>query len=137
MKKMELNNCKLTPTEIEAFKALLLAKRNEILADVSCMTTGALQSPGTDLSRIPIHLADLATDNNDQEITLDLMDGERRLLREIDDALERIENGTFGICQGSGAPIPKVRLEAIPWARYCVRYANALEKSSLRPSLRN
>jgi len=56
------------------------------------------------------------------------MDGERRLLTEIDEALRRIEEGTYGICEGTNKPIPKARLEAQPWARYCVEYARMIEE---------
>ncbi len=81
-----------------------------------------------DLSSMPIHMADLGTDNYEQEFALGLMDGERKLLREIDYALERISNRTYGICTGTGQPIPKARLEAQPWARYCIEYARKLEQ---------
>ena len=77
---------------------------------------------------MPIHMADIGTDNYEQEFALGLMDGERKLLREIDDALEHFEQGTYGICEGTGKPIPKARLEAQPWARYCVDYARMLEQ---------
>lgn len=77
---------------------------------------------------MPIHMADIGTDNYEQEFALELMDGERKLLREIDDALGRIEQGTYGICEGKGTPIAKARLEANPWARYCVKYARMLEQ---------
>jgi len=60
------------------------------------------------------------------------MDSERKLIVEIDDALDRIENGTYGICEGTGQPIPKERLEAIPWARYCTVYASLLEKGFIK-----
>jgi RNA polymerase-binding transcription factor DksA len=56
------------------------------------------------------------------------MDSERKLLREIDNALVRIEKKTYGICEGTGKSIPKARLEAQPWARYCVEYARMLEQ---------
>jgi RNA polymerase-binding protein DksA len=81
---------------------------------------------------MPIHMADLGTDNYEQEFALGLMDGERKLLREIDDALERIEQGTYGICEGTGKPILKARLKAQPWARYCVDYARLLEQRAAR-----
>jgi len=81
-----------------------------------------------DLSSMPIHMADIGTDNYEQEFALGLMDSERKLLHEIDDALQRIEQGTYGICEGTGKPIPKARLKAQPWARYCVEYARILEQ---------
>lgn len=80
---------------------------------------------------MPIHMADIGTDTYEQEFSLGLMDSERRLVREILDALKRIERGTYGICEGTGQPIPKGRLEANPWARYCVEYASLLEQGKV------
>jgi len=127
-RRIKLNKSQLTSADIENFKSMLLAKRNGILGDVVSMEDEALRSEKTELSNMPIHMADLATDNYDIENTLSLMECERKLLIEIDDALARIEEGTYGICEGSDEPISKERLEAIPWARYCVAYADLLEK---------
>jgi RNA polymerase-binding protein DksA len=122
------NRAYFTPAEIRKFKAILLVKRNEILGDITSMEAESLLRQISDLSRLPTHLADLGTDNYEIENTIGLMDSERKLLGEIDGALDRIEDGTYGICQGSGKPIPKDRLKAIPWAKYCVDYARLLEK---------
>jgi RNA polymerase-binding protein DksA len=81
-----------------------------------------------DLSSMPIHMADIGTDNYEQEFALGLLDSERKLLHEINEALQRIEDGVYGICEGTGEPIPKARLEASPWARYCVAYARLIEQ---------
>jgi RNA polymerase-binding protein DksA len=132
MEEKKTNKSKLIPAEISEFKALLLAKRNEILGNVVSMEDETLHKQRSDLSNMPIHMADIGTDNYDQEFTLGLMDSERKLMKEIDEALDRIENGTYGICEGSGKSIPKTRLEAIPWARYCVEYAQLLEKGLVR-----
>jgi RNA polymerase-binding protein DksA len=126
------NNNELTQRELQKFKKLLLAKRNEILGNVISMEDEALHRQRSDLSNMPIHMADIGTDNYETEYTLGLVDSERKLMREIDDALERIENSTYGICEGSGESIPKARLEAIPWARYCVEYAQLQEKGLVR-----
>jgi RNA polymerase-binding transcription factor DksA len=80
---------------------------------------------------MPIHMADVGSDTFEMENTLGLMDSERKLLKEIDDALDRIENGTYGICEGAGGTIAKARLKAIPWARYCVKCASLSEKGLL------
>jgi len=128
MAEKRANRSELTPADIKKFRALLLTKRAEILGDVSCMENEALRKPRSDLSSMPIHMADLGTDNYEVENTLGLMDSERKLIVEIDGALDRIENGTYGICEGTGQPIPKERLEAIPWARYCATYASLLER---------
>jgi len=121
----------LMPAEIQKFKAILLAKRNEVLGNMTCMEAETLHRQRSDLSNLPIHMADVGSDNYEIENTLGLMDSERKLISEIDAALERIEDETYGICEGSGKPIPKTRLEAIPWARYCVEYATLLEKGLL------
>jgi RNA polymerase-binding protein DksA len=122
----------LTKVELNDFKKLLLEKRLEILSDVTKIENESLKKSRLDatgdLSNVPIHMADIGTDNFEQEFALDLMDSERKLLDEIHKALERIEDGTYGICEGTGKPIPKVRLKAQPWARYCVEYARKLEQ---------
>jgi DnaK suppressor protein len=123
---------RLTAAELEHFKALLVEKRKEILHNVTeiegeTLRKSRLDASG-DLSSMPIHMADLGTDNYQQEFSLGLMDSERKLLVEIDDALQRIENGTYGICEGTGRPITKARLEAQPWARYSVEYARIVEQ---------
>ena len=128
MGKKHKNTDKLSPAEIEEFKAMLLAKRKEILGNVISMEDETLRRENSDLSSMPIHMADLGTDNYDLENTLYLVESERKILAEIDEALFRIEEGSYGICEGSGKQILKPRLEAIPWARYCVDYAGLLEK---------
>ena len=123
---------RLSAADVAHFRQLLLQKRREILGNVSEIEGEALRKSrldaSGDLSSMPIHMADLGTDNFEQEFSLELMNGARRLLTEIDDALNRIETGTYGICEGTGKPIPKARLEAQPWARYSVEYARMLEE---------
>ena len=125
----------LKPSEVTKFKALLVAKRNEILGNVISMENDSLRKERTDLSNSPTHPGDIGTDNYQMENTLGLMDSERKLLVEIEEALERIENRTYGICQGSDKPISKARLQAIPWAKYCVEYANLLEKGPVKKDM--
>ena len=110
---------------------MLLAKLTEILGNVTSMETEALRRDRSDLSNMPIHMADLGTDNYEIENTLGLMDSERKILIEINDALKRIDDGTYGICESRGEQIPKERLKAIPWARYCVACATLIEKGLL------
>ena len=122
----------LTAADKEHFKQILLEKRQEIFGNVSEMEDETLRKSRLDatgdLSSMPIHMADIGTDNYEQEFALGLMDSERKLLKEIDDAMHRIEQGTYGICESTGKPITKARLEAKPWARYSVEYARMLEQ---------
>lgn len=121
----------LTKDELVHYRQLLIEKRHEILGDVGTMESEAFKQ-GSNLSNMPIHMADVGTDNFEQEFTLGLIESERKILRDIQDALRRIEDGTYGICQGTGQPIPKVRLEAVPWAKYSLEYARALESGQVR-----
>jgi DnaK suppressor protein len=127
----DTNRIKLTSAEIKKFKATLLKKLSEILGNVTSMETEALRRDRSDLSNMPIHMADLGTDSCEIDNIIGLVDGERKILVEVNDALSRIEDGTYGICEGRGEPIPKQRLKAIPWARYCVACATLLEKGIL------
>jgi DnaK suppressor protein len=129
MEKNETEQTGLTSAQIRKFKALLLAKRAKILGDVLCMENETLRKQHSDISTMPIHPADLGTDNYELENTLGLMDSQRKLLAEINDALGRMQKGTYGICEGANEPIPKQRLEAIPWARYCIACADLSEKA--------
>jgi RNA polymerase-binding protein DksA len=122
----------LSKKELTTFRQLLLAKRATLVGDVSNMTDEALrkngQNSGGDLSNMPIHMADLGSDNFEQEFTLGLIESESALLREIDEALQRIEDRSYGVCLGTGKPIGKTRLKAKPWAKYCIEYARRLER---------
>ncbi len=131
MEKNDTNIKKLTPAEIRKFKAVLLKKLTEILGNVTIMESEALHRDRSDLSNMPIHMADLGTDSYEIDNIIGLVDSERKILADINDALSRIEDGTYGICQGRGELIPKQRLKAIPWARYCVACATLLEKGLL------
>lgn len=122
---------KLGKADLNYFRDLLLEKRREILGDVGSMESEAFKA-GSNLSNMPIHMADVGTDNFEQEFTLGLIESERQILREIQEALLRVENGTYGVCQGTGNPIPRVRLEAVPWAKYTREYAEALEQGRVR-----
>jgi DnaK suppressor protein len=111
-------------------------KRAEILGDVSTLHNEALnkdrREAAGDLSSMPIHMADLGTDNYELEFTLGLIEGERAILKEIDEALDRIQHGTYGVCLATGRPIGKARLRAKPWARFCYEYTLAQEKGQGR-----
>jgi len=127
----------LSKAELKEFRKTLLDKRRDLVGDLSGIEAGALRrsrQDGTgDLSNLPTHPADIGTDNYEQEFSLGLLESERVLLEEIDQALERIANGTYGVCLGTGRPIGKPRLKARPWAKYCIEYARMIEKGLVRP----
>lgn len=117
---------------VGVFKERLLALRARLRGDVSQMVDATLkknrlQGSG-DLSSMPIHMADLGSDNFEQEFTLSLMENEEVTLAAIEAALERLEDGTYGNCEECGVKIPKMRLEAIPYATMCVKCASRFER---------
>lgn len=118
--------------EMKAFKRQLLAMRSRLRGDVSAMADAALnktrsESSG-DLSSMPIHMADVGSDNFEQEFTLGLMENEEDTLELIESALERIEEGVYGVCLECEAKIPKARLNVIPFTAHCVKCAGKLER---------
>lgn len=127
---------RLNKADLAFFRDLLLQKRHELLHDMDTMQAEALsknrQDAAGDLSSMPIHMADLGSDNYEQEFTLGLIQGERLILREIDEALLRIQNGTYGLCMATGKPIGKSRLKAQPWARFSYEYMLSQEKNRYR-----
>lgn len=117
--------------ELKVYREKLLALRARLRGDVSQMADAALNKSRTeangDLSSMPIHMADIGSDNFEQEFTLSLMESEGGTLGQIEDALERIEDGEYGQCEECGARIPKTRLNALPYATMCVKCASRLE----------
>lgn len=122
------NSAGLSDRELDFYRDLLLAKRREIMGDMSSMEREALREQRSDLSNLPVHMADQGTDAYEQEFTLTLVEKDRQLLREINAALAKIQDGSYGICEGTGKPIGKPRLEAQPWARYSIEHARELER---------
>jgi RNA polymerase-binding transcription factor DksA len=118
--------------EAKVYKERLLALRARLRGDVTQMADAALKKNrmdgGGDSSTMPIHMADLGSDNYEQEFTLSLMENDEGTLEAIEMALERIEDGTFGECEECGVKVPKARLNAIPYARTCVKCAEQLER---------
>jgi RNA polymerase-binding transcription factor DksA len=121
----------LKKEDVVSYRQVLQTLRSRLRGDLDQMTDEALRrdmAGGTgNLSNVPLHLADLGTDNYDQEFTLGLIENEQGTLELINEALDRMEKGTYGQCQECHELIAKPRLQAIPYARYCIRCARKLE----------
>jgi DnaK suppressor protein len=120
--------------ELQAYKDQLLVLRARLRGDVNNLADSALRKSRTeangDLSSMPIHMADIGSDNYEQEFTLSLMENDGGTLAQIETSLERIEEGSYGQCEDCGVKIPKSRLNAIPYATLCVRCAEQQEQRS-------
>ena len=117
---------------MKAFKERLLVLRARLRGDVNAMADAALKKTRSeangDLSSMPIHMADIGSDNYEQEFTLSLMQTEEDTLGTIEAALERIEDGIYGQCEECSGVISKARLNAIPYAAHCIKCAQKLEQ---------
>jgi DnaK suppressor protein len=122
----------MTQAELDHFRQALLALGNSIQSNFSALQQEALRDTGGaasgNLSNAPLHLADLATDNFQQEVNLSLLETEEQRLEEISAALTRIENGSYGRCEECQRPIGRERLEALPYTRLCVDCARRQEE---------
>ncbi len=121
--------------DLENFQKLLLAKRRVLAGDVNGLEQAALhnsrQDASGDLSKVPLDMADIGSDNFEQEFALGLIETEQATIQEIDEALERIENKSFGKCIECGHPIPPTRLRVKPHAKYCIECKRREEKGLL------
>jgi DnaK suppressor protein len=121
--------------DLKQFRRLLLLKRCAVGGDVSAMEKAALhnsrQDASGDLSKMPLDMADVGTDNYEQEFTLGLIETEQATLQEIDEALERIEKRSYGKCVNCGKPIPQARLKVKPHAKSCIECKRREEKGLL------
>ena len=107
--------------DLKKYKGLLLERRQLLVGDYNHQADEALRKNHQDnLSNIPIHMADMGTDNYEQEFTLNLMQNEQDELKEIDDALELIKTGKYGVCNSCQKKIPRARLNAVPYAKLCI-----------------
>ncbi len=119
----------LSRKDLNHYRERLLKKRAEIIGDVTKMETDARNpNSGGNLSSMPMHMADIGSDNYEQEFTLGLVESERRLLRLIDEALMRLSNKTYGVCIETAKPIGRARLDAKPWAKYCIEVVREKER---------
>lgn len=117
--------------ELEEFREALLAKRRELLGDFTDHEEQSIGEPDAgNPAAEPGDLAAWGTDTWEREFNMGLMQNQQSLLREVEEALARIESGDYGYCQATGASITKSRLRAVPWAKYCIEYARRFEARS-------
>jgi RNA polymerase-binding transcription factor DksA len=113
-------------------KEKLLQLRDAMVDSMAGVAQDTLRSraEGSEASAFGMHQADAGSDAYDRDFALSLLSQEQDALYEIDQALKRIEMGTYGVCEMSGKQIPKARLEAIPFARFTVECQSQLEKQN-------
>src|SRR3954463_792212 len=121
----------LKKEELDSFRKVLQGLRTRLRGDLDQMTDEALRRTQPDssgnLSNVPLHMADIGTENYDQEFTLGLIENEQGVLEQVQSALGRVDAGTFGKCEECGAMIARPRLQALPYTPHCIDCARKLE----------
>jgi RNA polymerase-binding protein DksA len=121
----------ITPGRLVHLRSKLLRIRAALLQRIKRLTEDASEdTPG-----YSIHMADAGTDSFDRDLTLGLASFEQEALYEVDEALQRIDDGTYGVCVLTGRPIPWKRLEAIPWTRFSIEAEAKLETLGTHPHI--
>lgn len=113
--------------DLKVFRDQLLGIRARLRGDVTSMASAALRKSGAEGSEssMPIHMAELGSDNFEQEFTLSLLANEEDRLGMIETALQRIEEGAYGQCEECGGVIAKTRLIALPYTPVCIKCAES------------
>lgn len=138
-KKIEKKNTKvkipsLSKPELHEYREQLLNIKEEVIRQMKDISEDTLMKSqkdiSGDISGYSIHMADVATDNYEREFNLGIVSGEREVLLEIEDALKRIEDKSFGVCSACNKIIGSTRLKAIPYTRHCRKCQEVVEKNS-------
>ena len=108
----------------DRYRQILLDLRDQLVRQMN----GLAKESAEQLPGYSMHMADSGTDNFDRDFALSLLSSDQDAIYEIDEALKRIERGSYGVCELTGKPIPKARLDAIPWARFTVEAQAQLER---------
>lgn len=123
----------LTAAEIADYREKLMQLQARLRGDVSTIADHALSKNdgnGGDGTTMPTHMAELGSENFEQEFSLSLMMSENQMLQQVTEAIQRIEDGVFGQCAGCQKSIPKARLDILPFAEFCVPCAEKQEKGT-------
>lgn len=118
--------------EWQKFCQHLLELREQLVKQMN----GLAEESAQEMAGYSLHMADSGTDNFDRDFALSLLSSDQDAVYEIEEALKRIERKTYGICELTGKPIPKARLEAIPWTRFTVEAQAQLERDGALKSRR-
>jgi RNA polymerase-binding protein DksA len=123
---------KFNKKELTDFRKFILKKKDEILDSINHISEETLKKSqkdaSGDISGYSYHMADVATDTYDREFSLGLASNDRELLYELDDAMKRIDDGIFGVCEDCKVVISKTRLKVIPYTRFCIKCQEKNEK---------
>jgi RNA polymerase-binding protein DksA len=125
----------LNKPQLKQFRQLLIIERAKFAGEIRSIAQDAARSPrdaSGDLSGYTIHMADMAADTYDREMTTNLVSSEQAVLYQIDEALKRLDEGSYGACLQCTKPITMRRLKAVPYASMCIDCQRAKEQKANR-----
>ena len=124
---------KLNPKDVKKYRKVLEALSSRVRSDANGMVdqvrSGTSGNGGSDLSNAPFHLGDMGTDEFLYDMNATLLENEQYIAVEAREALNRLDQGTYGVCESCGRPIASARLEAIPFTRFCVKCAETNDQT--------
>lgn len=125
----------LNKDQLKQFRQLLITERAKFANEIKSIAQDAARSPrdaSGDLSAYTVHMADMAADTYDREMSTNMVSAEQEILYQIDDALKRMDDGSFGVCGECNNPISMSRLKAVPYASNCIECQRAKEQKNKR-----
>src|SRR4051812_18357290 len=123
-KRVDKNGKAKVKAEWQKYYDTLLDLRERLLNQMN----GLAKESAEEMASYSLHMADSGTDNFDRDFALSLLSSDQDAIYEIEEALKRIEKNTYGVCELTQKPIPKARLDAIPWTRFTVEAQAQLER---------
>ena len=125
----------LTKQQLKHFRQLLITERAKLASEIRSIAQDTSKTPreaSGDLSAYTLHMADMAADTYERELSMNIVSTEQALLYQIDDALKSIDEGTFGVCQQCDQQITMSRLKAVPYTSMCIACQRAKEQKNKR-----
>ena len=125
----------LSKEQLKQFRQLLITERVKLANEIRSIAQENLKSPrdaSGDLSAYTVHMADMAADTYERELSMNIVSSEQEILYQIDDALKRIDDGSYGLCQQCNERITMSRLKAVPYASLCIACQRVKEQKNKR-----
>ena len=125
----------LSKEQLKQMRQLLITERAKLASEIRSIAHDASTSPrdaSGDLSAYTIHMADMAADTYERELSMNIVSSEQEILYQVDDALKRLDEGAYGVCQQCNKPITMSRLKAVPYASMCIECQRSEEKKQKR-----
>ncbi len=123
----------MTKRQLKEFRRALMVERTKFAGEIRAIAREASKTPreaSGDLSSYPVHMADMSADTYERELSVSIASSEQEVLYQIDEALKRIDDGTYGVCQQCSKPITMSRLKAVPYTSMCIGCQRAKEQKA-------